>query len=50
MLRQESAFNMKAGIGPGADRIPVWMRKAPLPPPNAVFVVPQEDIDAVFNF
>ena len=50
MLRQERAFNMKAGIGPGADRIPDWMRKEPLPPTNAVFDVPQEDIDAVFNF
>jgi len=50
MLRQERAFNMKAGIGPGADGIPDWMRKEPLPPTNAVFDVPQEDIDSVFNF
>jgi len=50
MLRQERAFNMKAGIGPGADRLPDWMRKEPLPPTKAVFDVPQEDIDAVFNF
>ncbi len=50
MLRQERAFNMKAGIGPGADRIPDWMRKEPLPPTNSVFDVPQEDIDAVLNF
>ena len=50
MLRQERAFNLKAGIGPGADGIPEWMRREPLPPTNAVFDVPQEDLDAVFNF
>lgn len=50
MLRQERAFNAKAGIGPGADRIPDWMRTEPLAPTNAVFDVPQEDIDGVFNF
>jgi len=50
MLRQERGFNAKAGIGPGADRIPDWMRVEPLPPTNALFDVPQEDIDSVFNF
>jgi len=50
MLRQERAFNIKAGIGPGADRLPDWMRTEPLPPTNAVFDVPQEEIDNFFNF
>jgi aldehyde:ferredoxin oxidoreductase len=50
MLRQERAFNLKAGIGPGADRLPEWMTKEPLAPTNAVFDVPQEDLDSVFNF
>ena len=49
-LQLERAFNLKAGIGPGADVIPNWMKKEPLPPTNAVFDVPQEEIDAVFDF
>ena len=50
MLRRERAFNLQAGIGPGADRLPDWMRSEPLPPTNAVFDVPQEEIDQFFNF
>ena len=50
MLRQEMAFNIKAGIGPSADRLPDWMRTEPLPPTNAVFDVAQEEIDELFNF
>ncbi|OGP87367.1 MAG: hypothetical protein A2156_09345 [Deltaproteobacteria bacterium RBG_16_48_10] len=50
MLRQERAFNIKAGIGPSADRLPDWMKTEPLPPTNAVFDVPQEEIDDLFNF
>ncbi len=50
MLRQERAFNIKAGIGPSADRLPDWMRTEALPPTNAVFDVPQKEIDELFNF
>jgi len=50
MLHQERAFNIKAGIGPVADRLPDWMRTEPLPPTNAVFDVSQEEIDELFNF
>ena len=50
MLRQERAFNLKAGIGPGADRLPEWMKSEPLAPTNAVFDVPEKDIQEVFNF
>jgi aldehyde:ferredoxin oxidoreductase len=50
MLRQERAFNIEAGIGPGTDKLPDWMRTEPLPPTNAVFDVPQEEIDRLFNF
>ena len=50
MLRQERAFNIKAGIGPEADGLPDWMRTDPLPPTGAVFDVPQEEIDQLFNF
>jgi aldehyde:ferredoxin oxidoreductase len=50
MLREERAFNIKAGIGPSADRLPDWMRTEVLPPTNAVFDVPQEEINELFNF
>jgi aldehyde:ferredoxin oxidoreductase len=40
MLREERAFNIKAGIGPSADSLPDWMRTKPLPTANAVFDVP----------
>ena len=48
MLRQERAFNRKAGVGP--DGLPDWMRNEPLAPTNAVFDVPEGDIEKVFNF
>jgi len=50
MLREERAFNIKAGIGPSTDGFPDWMRTEPLPPTNAVFDVPQEKIDELCNF
>jgi aldehyde:ferredoxin oxidoreductase len=50
MLRQENAFNLKAGIGPGADRLPDWMSEEPLPPTNAVFDVPRKDFANLFEF
>jgi aldehyde:ferredoxin oxidoreductase len=49
-LKGERAFNLKAGIGPEADRLPDWMRTEPLPPTNEVFDVPQEEIDDFWNF
>ncbi len=50
MLLRERSFNLKAGIGPGADCLPEWMRLEPLPPKNSVFDVPQEEIDEFFSF
>jgi aldehyde:ferredoxin oxidoreductase len=50
ILRQERTFNIKAGIAPSQDRLPDWMVKEPLPPTNAVFDVPQEELDRFFNF
>jgi len=49
-LRQERAFNKRAGMGDGQDRLPDWMRKEPLPPTNAVFDVDQNEMDGLFNF
>jgi len=50
ILRQERTFNINAGIGKEADRLPDWLRKYPLPPTNAVFDVAQKEIDGIFNF
>jgi len=49
-LRKERAFNQRAGIGPGTDRLPLWMTKEPLPPTNAVFDVSEGDLNSVFDF
>ena len=50
VMKQERAFNIAAGIGPEADRLPDWMRTEPLPPLNEVFDVPQEEIDDFWDF
>ena len=50
MLKQERAFNFKAGIGPEADRLPDWMRTEALSPTNEVFDVSQKEIDDFWNF
>jgi len=50
MLRQERAFNLAAGIGPGADGMPEFTKTEPLPPTNAVFDVPDEEIQNFFTF
>ena len=50
ILRKERAFNRKAGFGSGADRLPHWMTKEPLPPTQAIFDVSEGDLDSVFNY
>ncbi len=50
VLKAERDFNLRAGIGPEADRLPDWMTKEPLPPTNEVFDVPQKEIDDFWNF
>jgi aldehyde:ferredoxin oxidoreductase len=49
-LRLERDFNRAAGFGPADDRLPEWMTTEPLPPLNAVFDVPAEELDGVFNW
>jgi aldehyde:ferredoxin oxidoreductase len=48
-IRMEVAFNRKAGLGPGTDRIPEWMREQALPPHSAVFDVPDEELDRIWE-
>lgn len=47
-IKLEIAFNRKAGLGPATDRLPEWMRDTPLPPHNAVFDVPDAELDAIW--
>jgi aldehyde:ferredoxin oxidoreductase len=49
VLRMELEFNRKAGIAQTDYRIPEYMREEPLPPHNAVFDVPDSDLDTIFD-
>ena len=49
-LLTERAFNKKAGLTEKDDRLPDWMSREPLPPHNAVFDVPPEELDQLFNW
>lgn len=49
-LSLEREFNRRAGFTPADDRLPEWMTREPLAPHQAVFDVPEEDLDGVFNW
>lgn len=49
-LKLEREFNHYAGFTNKDDRLPEWMVREPLPPHNAVFDVPDEDLDNLFNW
>ena len=49
-LKLEREFNHLAGFTQANDRLPEWMTREPLPPHNAIFDVPEEDLDGVFNW
>ena len=48
ILETERNFNLAAGISEAEDRLPEFMLKEPLPPTNANFSVPLEEIKAGF--
>jgi len=48
-LRLERQFNQRAGFTAKDDRLPAWMTREPLPPHNAIFDVPEDEMDAIFN-
>ena len=48
-IRVEREFNRLAGFTHADDRIPEWMSQEPLPPNNAVFDVPDDELDAIFD-
>jgi aldehyde:ferredoxin oxidoreductase len=45
----EREFNKKAGFTREHDRIPEWMTEEPLSPHNAVFDIPTEEMDKIFE-
>jgi aldehyde:ferredoxin oxidoreductase len=49
-LELERNFNRRAGFTRTDDRLPGWMEREPLPPTGAVFDVPEEDLDALFDW
>jgi aldehyde:ferredoxin oxidoreductase len=49
-LKVEREFNRRAGFTAADDRLPEYMRAEPLPPHQAVFDVPDEDLDGIFNW
>lgn len=50
IMKEERAFNLKAGITPGTDRLPEFFKDEPLPPTGLVFDVTDSDIDSFWNF
>ena len=49
-IRLEREFNLRAGLTTADDRIPEWMTREPLPPHEAVFDVPEAEIDGTYDF
>lgn len=49
LLRTEIEFNQRAGITSADHRIPEYMRREPLAPHNAVFDVPDSELDSIFE-
>ncbi|NOZ23487.1 MAG: aldehyde ferredoxin oxidoreductase [Planctomycetes bacterium] len=50
VLRTERAFNKRAGFTKLDDRLPDFFKTEALPPHDAVFDVPDKELDKVFNF
>jgi len=49
-LKLEREFNCRAGFTAKDDRLPAFMTREPLPPTNAVFDVPEDELDKIFNW
>ena len=48
-IKMEREFNRRVGFTTRDDRIPEWMTREPLPPHNAVFDVPESELDHIFD-
>jgi len=49
-LKMEREFNRRAGFSARDDRLPEDMTREPVAPTNAVFDVPEDELDNVFNW
>ena len=50
VLQTELDFNKAAGFTPADDRLPDWMYTEALPPHNAVWDMPDEELDTTLKF
>jgi aldehyde:ferredoxin oxidoreductase len=48
-IKMEREFNRRAGFTKAHDRLPEYMTREALPPNNAVFDVPDDDLDHIFD-
>ncbi len=48
-IQLEREFNRQAGFTRRDDRLPEWMTSEPLSPHNAVFDVPEAELDTIFD-
>lgn len=48
-ILMEREFNRRAGFTEADDRLPEWMTREKLPPVDAVFDVPPEEMDKIFD-
>ena len=49
VLKNEKAFNLRAGLNEANDRLPSFFAQEPLPPHNTVFDMTDMDIDSVLG-
>jgi aldehyde:ferredoxin oxidoreductase len=49
-IKLEREYNTLAGFTRNDDRLPEWMTREALPPHNAVFDVPEEELDSIFDW
>lgn len=49
-IKEELNFNHSAGWTDAHNRLPDFLKEEKLPPHNVVFDIPQDEIDAIFNF
>ena len=49
IIKKEIKFNRDAGLGPGTDQLPEFMKEEPLSPYKGVFDVPDKEKEKVLN-